>query len=92
MKPSIVLAGASPYFDIFPEGHVPVKTLVPVGGAYMLDGDRITTRQMQAIVERVAEQFGARVKDVRDELIEKGLPIRASEVAMHPAIPLRYFL
>lgn len=101
-EPTIVLKETNPFYDIFPYGMVPVKTFAGHSAdlldsfcqqcVYMMDGDRITTSQMQAVVERVAEKFGARVNDVRDELLERGLPIRASQVAVHPAIPLRMLI
>lgn len=100
-EPTITLRPENSFYDIFPNGMVPVKSPLPsladletqgIAPVYMLDGERLTTRQMQDVAERIAEHYKARVRDVRDELLENGLPIRASEVAVHPMLELRMIL
>jgi hypothetical protein len=107
-EPSIVLRAENPFFDIFPNGVVPVQVPQtanceleilnaeldgpPVQACYLVDASRLTTEQMQAVAERLAELRGGRVNDVLSELIENGLPIRASEVERHPNIELRFIL
>lgn len=102
--PTITLRSSNPFYDLFPNGIAPVQAPLPgvatlitadgdqVQAIYMLDASRLDSEQMEAVAGRVAELFSARVNDIRDELIENGLPIRASEVAVHPAIDLRIIL
>lgn len=101
IKPlTVALKPENAFADLFPEG-APVTTLSPmpmdltgqgVEECYLLAGDRCTTAQMEAVAGRVAELFNARVSDVRDELIARGLPIRASQVQGGPAMDLRFIL
>lgn len=103
-EPTITLRPENPFYDLFPNGIVPVRSPLPgvaqlelrdgvaVQSIYMVDADRLSSEAMQDVAFRLAEVFGARVTDIRDELIENGLPIRASEVAVHPAIDLRLLL
>jgi hypothetical protein len=93
------------FYEIFPNGIAPVRCMVPHVGelelpsgtftpeeCYLLDGERLTPEQMEEVVRKVAEIFGARVADVREELMRNGLPIRASQCRMTPAIDLRLIL
>lgn len=104
IEPTITLIAENPFYDLFPNGIVPVQAPVPgavelvmidgvdVQAVYMMDAGRLTTEQMGEVAGRMAEVFNARVKDILDELLETGLPIRASQVAVHPAIDLRFVL
>lgn len=101
---TITLRESNPFYDLFPNGIVPVQAPLPgaarlelpdgdeVQAIYMLDGSRLTSEQMEDVAGRLAELFRARVSDIREELVQNGLPIRASEVAVHPAIELRFVL
>ena len=103
-EPTLTLRATSPFYDLFPNGIVPVQAILPelaaliegdgarVQRVYFLDGARLDSGQMEAAAGRVAELRGGRVRDIRDELIEHGLPIRASEVAVPPPLDLRFIL
>lgn len=95
------LKADSPFHDVFPGGVVPVKWPLlqrfclegdDETRGYMADGDRLDSATMEAVAGRLAELRSARVDDIRDELVERGLPIRESSVAVHPALSMRFLL
>jgi hypothetical protein len=100
-QPTVTLKPESRYYEIFPNGIAPVKSaiaelmpIVDLGAelGWMLDADRCSSEQLEDVVRAVAEVFCARVSDVRDELIERGLPIRMSQVEVFPQLELRAIL
>lgn len=102
IKPLTVrLRETNAFFDLFENGDVPVTSMGPgtaelegVGHAsvYLMDSARMTPEQVEAVARRVAERFKAPLDEVRLELTEHGLPIRATEIAAGPAIDLRFIL
>jgi hypothetical protein len=100
-QPTVTLRPENPYYELFPNGIAPVRTPLPQIGEietlglaqlYLLDPSRLCPEQIDAIAARVAELFGADMNEVRAELLDSGLPIRASEVAAHPAVPMSFIL
>jgi hypothetical protein len=96
-EPCVVLKPECPFYDLFPNGMLPVQEPISQGvrlvndfggtevhSCFMVDANRLTTAQGQALVEMLAEVRGGRVKDVMPEVMEFGIPIRASECAVFP--------
>lgn len=95
---TITLKPECAFYDLFPNGMVPVRFALPVpcilegigeARCYFLDGDALSSEQMEAVAGRCAELSGARVSDIRDELMERGMPIREAMVAVAPGISQR---
>jgi hypothetical protein len=88
----VILKKDSPFYEIFPNGEVPVmEFLIPQivrledrgeEEAYMLDVERCETEQLAEIARTVAAKFSADPSDVMSQILRDGLPIRASQVEM----------
>lgn len=89
---TVTLKPESPYYDVFRNGIVPVQTscasLLVCGEAkeavYFVDFSRMDSDVVEDLFGRVAELLGGRVTDIRDEVFERGLPVRFCQIAEHP--------
>lgn len=82
----------------FPDGSIEVTSFAPstmqLGDtkldAYIVAWDNLTPVQRGQIIKHLAEAFASSEQQVETEILEKGLPLRASLVSCVP-IPARYF-
>ena len=90
----------------FPDGEVPVNTIVPfkavVRGsagplkdgdtfdAYLIDWEGLNTVQKSKIISHFKERFQGSPEDVIAQIQKDGLPLRAALVSC-VSIPARYF-
>jgi len=84
---------------VFPEGLVPIKSPVPqrakLGAegfqlVYLVDWAALTEQQRELILEDLQRKFVAARAEVESQILEKGIPLRASLVDA-TSIPARYF-
>lgn len=85
---------------IFPDGMIPIQNPFPGPGilgssgqraqVYMVAWDDLTPGQRGQVINLLAEKFHAPVSDVENQILEKGMPLRASFVS-HTSIPAKYF-
>lgn len=94
-EPAIVLEPDSEFYELFPNGIVPVKSFYPVrfglfegeeNIGYFADLDRIPVETISALVEIGAERVGATPSYFRTVLMGTGMPIRLSRVVAHPDV------
>jgi hypothetical protein len=86
----VTLVRDSPFYAIFENGNAPVKNWILPNEArldgsaetevYMLDVNRCTDEQLNAIADLIAAKFGASKAEVLDQIKSRGMPIRASQV------------
>ena len=72
----------SPFYDLFEGGAVPIVNIVVPNQALMVDVKRLAPEKRMALAVRIAGRAGARVEEVMDELLNRGLPLRASQVSV----------
>lgn len=80
----------SPFYDLFPNGMIPiVNILVPneaelEGSAerrvFMVDIKKLTPEEFHGVADRVAALFKEEVWTIRREMLLRGLPLRESQV------------
>lgn len=85
-----VLIEESPYFGLFEGGRVPIvssfKVLdVPLEGerdqdCFFVDLEALTAEQLEGIVGILAGRSGEAADLIREEVLERGLPLRGSQV------------
>jgi hypothetical protein len=93
MKNYALLKEDSPFYDLFPNGLVPIKNIlvpsrVELEGsaereAYLVNLEALTQEQVETIAYRLALLAQeVNVDLVRKEIVERGLPLRASQVRL----------
>jgi len=83
---------------VFPEGLVPIKSPVPqrakLGAefelVFLVHWSALTQEQRELILEDLQRKFVAARAEVESQILEKGMPLRASLVDA-TSIPARYF-
>jgi hypothetical protein len=77
--------GKKLYGTVFSDGMVPVVSMIPataiVGGeeekVYLVFHQEMSEDQISNLVKLLAEKFGAREVDVKNELLKNRIPLRA---------------
>lgn len=83
---------------VFPEGSVPIESPIPIQAElpdgqqliYIVAWDELKPLERGLILNFLAERFKAPVSEVEKQIVEKGMPLRASLVDA-TSIPARYF-
>ena len=91
-------AGKKLYGDIFPEGMVPVLSMIPgtavIGDQeekiYLVCHEELSEVQTEKLVKLLAETFKAAEADVKNELLKNRIPLRAkyTDGAASNALPM----
>jgi len=90
MKNFALLKESSPFYDLFDGGAVPILNIavpssVALEGsdetqAYMVDLAKVPAPVVREICCRLAHRAGANAASVIEEVMARGLPLRASQV------------
>jgi len=92
--------GKKVWGSVFPDGLVPIKSPVPHTGTldsngdqpvYLVDWAALTEEQRELILEELARKFRAPRADVENQILEKGMPLRASLINA-TSMPLRFLI
>jgi hypothetical protein len=93
MKNYATLRPDSPFYPLFPGGHVPIKNIVVpnvaeclgdgVQEVYMVDLDRLSPERFESVARLVHKQCDpcTPFEKAKAEMREHGLPLRAKSVA-----------
>lgn len=94
--------GKKVWGDIFPEGTVPVRSMVFERAS--LEGERdseevvlvswsaLATKQQNSILQLLSAKFGVCDEVIRREILKVGLPLRKSYTTGVISAELRYFI
>jgi len=72
-----------------PDGHVPITCPIPIGKGnlagditefYLVDLDRVSPAALEDLIHEMAEKFNLSPREVRKDIQEKGVPIKADGV------------
>jgi len=98
---TVTLRRENPFYALFENGIAPVQSVGPVRvylhklgevDIYMIDFGRVSPELRELIAFALSEVFGSPIEAAKEQIERHGVPIRASEVAVHPAISTRYVL
>jgi hypothetical protein len=80
------LEGKRRWGDVFPDGLVPVRSIAKqhaklegvkdAESVFTVNWKELTTRQQQAILEKLSEQTSATKEDILKDILKTGLPLR----------------
>jgi hypothetical protein len=90
---------AAEWREVFGTDSLPVKSMIPAWASapgiaraqfYQLDLDALTVEQLGRLVQHTAAKFALPVQQVRDGLVEHGMPLLADGLAITVYHPQRW--
>ena len=78
--------GLKEFSDIFPEGIVPIISMVPIvfehpqlaapEKAYLLRGSDLTENQIKKLIDKLAQKFSGEKDEIRKAILSNDIPVR----------------
>lgn len=92
--------GKKQWGEIFPDGHVPVQTLIAQDATveetnqplkvYLVNWILLSKDQQQAILKKLSDKFHAPKEAIEKDILKKGLPLQSKYVSC-VSIPAEFF-